>query len=107
MTALALATLGLLVLAEGAALVVFIRRLFQYDAFVDLMKEGLEDYAGFVKQRVKRGILEAHPEIMEFHERTMDLIRHIETWGAVISKGLDPRKPSTAELMESDPGKGG
>lgn len=97
----------LLILLVGALVAggILVKRLFQYDGLVQTISEGLDDYRNFLKKKTSRGILEDHPEIREFHERTVELIATIDTWAAVWSRGLDPRKKSVAELMSQDPGR--
>ena len=104
MTAVAV-ILFLLLVGAGIAGFVLVKRLFQYDGLLQTISEGLDDYRNFLKRKTSRGILEDHPEIREFHERTVELIATIDTWAVVWSRGLDPKKKSVAELMSQDPGR--
>ncbi len=90
----------------SVTLAVAIKRLFQYDRLVSIIGDGLAGYESFIQKKISNGLLEDHPEIVEFHRETLLVLNAVKAWSKVVATDSDGFKKSTANLMGTDPGKG-
>ena len=66
------------------ALVISLKRLLAFDSIWDDIDVVLTNYIKFMEDKTSRGIMSNHPEIMEFHQKTVEVKETMKVHGKTV-----------------------
>lgn len=65
-------------------LIVVINKLLAFDSVWDQIDETMTNYVLFLEEKTKGGLLSNHPEVLEFHKKTVEIREKMKSLGQTV-----------------------